>query len=549
MKILLTYFLVAIAAFKSHQIKAQLVWQFTDSTGGIQRGNYILPSPKGVYVLTDIKSPSNPVSYGGKSNVLHYSNAGVLDWKKKIDLGPPNFEDFGVVAYPKTDLSGNLVYRKIKALSDFSASFHLEKFYPDGIQKIAPTMLWGGSLDFDSENNVYCASGNVSNYLLQSFTVDFTPIANVPVTCAANLKVINADEFYLIGYTKDNTNGDEQIATQKTTSDGTVLWESGLTPNPPISPLDSYTTDADVVDAEGNIYLLIRTIRANGAKENLITKTNPDGVHLWSRKMAYSIQPNPEILTDDEGNCYLAGTIGNSWGSYDAFICKFASNGEILWCKRMIYNLNGYQSISSNLRDAFIKDGNIYFTGSYNWTESINGTLTSNGDFMALKINTSNGNLAWKASYLNAPENLGVFYGGFSIIAKGPDSIFVTGNKTEQGISEVLTVCFLDHQNVNGDLINWSSFNLETTSSTLDKGEPSLSLAIYPNPATETIQIGFPEGSTPMKLSIYAADNKLVQEMDCDLNGAISVEQLPCGLYLLQLQTTMGVYAGKLMKY
>ena len=557
MKNILIYFLVVFAALSSPQIKAQLVWQTIDSTGDIQRGNYILPSPTGVYVLTDIKSPDNPVSYGGKSHVLHYSNAGVLDWKKKIDLGHRNFEDLGVVAYPKTDLSGNLVYRKIRALSGFLASFHLEKFYSNGDKNTVSTILWGGNMDFDSENNVYCASNSGGDFVLQSFTSDFVPVANVPVTSAANLKVISADEFYLLGYTTINSNDEKQISFQKTTANGTVLWESGFTANPPISALDIFTAIADAVDTEGNIYLLIQTIRTNGTKENLITKTNPEGVHLWSSKIsaypsspsAYSIHSKFKLLTDDEGCCYLAGTIENSWGSHDAFIVKIDPNGGIIWSKRMGYNLNGYQSIQSYLRDAFIKDGSLYITGSYNWKENVNGILTSKGDFMALKINASNGNLAWKATYLNTPENLGVFYGGMSICAKGLDSIFVTGNKTAQGISEVLTVCFLDHQNVNGNLINWASFNLDTTTSTFNNQKTSSSLTIYPNPATETIQVGTPEGSIPIKLTIYTSDNKLVQEMDSDLGAPINVKELPSGLYIIKVQTTMRTYSGMLMKH
>jgi hypothetical protein len=95
MKNLLTYFLVAFTALQSYQTQAQLVWQHLDTIGGIKRGNFILPSPTGVYVITDEPTLSNALSYGGQTNVFHRSNAGVLDWTRKIDLGNSGFANYG----------------------------------------------------------------------------------------------------------------------------------------------------------------------------------------------------------------------------------------------------------------------------------------------------------------------------------------------------------------------------------------------------------------------------------------------------------------------
>lgn len=554
MKNLLTYFLVVFASLQSHQTKAQLVWQIIDSTGGIQLGNYIFPSPTGVYVLTDIKSPSNPVSYGGKSNVLHYSDGGVLDWKKKIDLGPPNFEDFGVVAYPKIDYLGNLVFRKIKALSDFSTSFHLEKIRPDGTDIGLHASQWGGRLEFDTENNIYFTSANGSDLYLQTFTEGLVQIGNNPIEASGQLKVLNSNEFYLIGYKKTTADGEIQFCTQKITANGSVLWESVYPIGQPITLLDNIAASADAVDVEGNIYLLTRVARKNGKEENIVTKTSPNGSLLWSKKITSQLSNSlenvifstPKLLADNDGNCYLIGTLGNPWGAHDAFACKFDPSGAILWSNRLTYNINHPTRSASS--DAFLINGNIYLTGGYSWSDYSNGSLMVGSDFMALKIKALNGNLDWKASYLNTPQNLGLSRGGESIIAKGLDSIFVTGVQISDNISAVLTVCFKDNQNVNGNLIGWTSFNLETTTSTFNSTETALSLNCFPNPATNTFQMSIPAEITPQKLCVYTANGRMVISQNSDFRAPINIHHLPSGIYIIELQTTAGVISRKLVK-
>ena len=546
--------LLVLLSFKN--ASAQLIWEHNDTIGGMKRGSYIFPSPGGVYVLTDQNKGIDLGPDNGKSHVLHISDAGMLNWEKRIDLGSPDFEQYGFWAFPKIDFSGNLVFRKIQVFSDNFGELQLEKFHPNGIKEAMQTLQWGGNLDFGSDNKIYSVSGSGGNAFLQTFTEGLVSIGNVPVDANGQVKVLNSNEFYLIGNKRGLASGKEQIYTQKINADGGLLWESTYPLAQAPTALDHVDVSTNAVDAAGSIYLLIRIIRANGIKENIVTKTSPEGIFLWSRQISASspafsentILENPKLVSDDEGNCYLAGTILNALGTGDAFICKFGSNGEIPWSKRMAYNLDAFHPVGSTCTDAFLKDGSIYLTGGYYWSENILGELVQVSDFMALKINIINGNLEWKATYLDTIQNTGVFRYGHSIIAIGTDSVFVTGVKNMDLFSEVLTVCFKSEQNTNGNLIDWAPFNLETTAAIAERPDMTPQFSIFPNPATETITLELPEDCTRLNLSIYSVENKLVQKTSLDLGSKINVHQLPSGFYLLYLETTEGILCGKMVK-
>lgn len=79
-------------------------------------------------------------------------------------------------------------------------------------------------------------------------------------------------------------------------------------------------------------------------------------------------------------------------------------------------------------------------------------------------------------------------------------------------------------------------FNNLTDTATPGIFQNATDIYIYPNPATDYINIACTEHSEPIQVKIFSLSGMLVwQNLNCNPNEAIDISYLPAGLYLLNI--------------
>jgi Secretion system C-terminal sorting domain len=548
---LILFFCLFISLLDVH---AQILWQRTDSSNNVRRGNYILSSKKGLYLITDAPSNDAPGLYGGTTHILNINDStGVLNWKQKVDLGNQNFEQFGFISTPKIDNFNNLVYTKVKVFSSFDGSSYLEKFHTDGTHQEVLMNMFSNSFDVDKNDNIYCMNMEDSIGVLQVYDQALNKIEETSPYRIGKIDLLDKDTFYLIGYKTTDINNQSVMGVLKTTLFQDSIWESLYVPNPPLTPLDYGYLVSAVVDSFGNIYTSYYFNYNQLKPVYSVQKINSNGAIVWQKSIIpiqgngsldeNSIFNGSKLLTDHLGNCFLVGTISNYWGNYDGFVVKFSDNG-VDWSKRLSY-ATGF-STRSAFEDAQLQNGYIYTTGSYAWFLS-DSLFTPKSDFLAMKINADNGNLDWKATFSNNPATMDVNRGGISIAAKKNGVIYATGVQLKDNVTSAMTVCFDTNENVNGDPLIWENFNL-TTSVESPLLIAKLNLKIYPNPASDYIALNLPDDSFPITISIYNEYGQLVKHTQTSNENRFNINILQTGIYFVLLKSKYGVFSGKFIK-
>ena len=75
------------------------------------------------------------------------------------------------------------------------------------------------------------------------------------------------------------------------------------------------------------------------------------------------------------------------------------------------------------------------------------------------------------------------------------------------------------------------------------------SLTIYPNPATNQVTVSMKDGSQLQQVSLYSMDGRLLQTSKVgDDSVTLNVEDLPSGVYSVQVRTEKGIVAKRIFK-
>jgi hypothetical protein len=176
---------------------------------------------------------------------------------------------------------------------------------------------------------------------------------------------------------------------------------------------------------QGNI------LTSNGIDDIFLSKVNPSGDVIWSKRAGGTDQDVAyAITTDNSGNIYLAGyfrgtiTFPNSSislisnGGTDALIAKYDSSGNILWAK------SGGGSGNDFAYGVSINGNNVAMVGQFDGASSFSGTsLLSSGlsDIFIAEYAATNGTLNWVKKYGGTGVDI-----GFSIATAQSDYV-ITG--------------------------------------------------------------------------------------------------------------------------
>nr|MBA3901804.1 OmpA family protein [Bacteroidota bacterium] len=253
---------------------------------------------------------------------------------------------------------------------------------------------WGSSLQIDAEKNVY-ATGSFENEI--SFE-------NTPLKSSGNL-----DAYFL-----------------KISPSGKVVW---------VNKIGNKGEDRafSISYNNGNIFIAGQE-ENNGVINGFLAKYSGSGDLQWSLKAESSSPTLGKLVVNDvNGNSFFTGNfynelkIGNNTvknsGAWDIFLSKINSQGKVEWLQHLAGE--GYKMALSSEVD---KEANLYVTGSYTDSISINGnTVYSFGaeDAFYAKISPE-GKCLWLNNIGNRKNDVGT-----SIITDNFSNCYIAGRYTQ----------------------------------------------------------------------------------------------------------------------
>ncbi|MGV3631185.1 MAG: T9SS type A sorting domain-containing protein [Bacteroidota bacterium] len=180
-----------------------------------------------------------------------------------------------------------------------------------------------------------------------------------------------------------------------------------------------------LLDQSGDVFSVANKRNTTDA-DIYLNKMNGNGTVTWQNTISNLLNISTtqnygtDIKRDQQGNTYISGAYFNG-SNYDLIVVKYNSSGTELW--RQVYNGTG------NLDDAaanFVLDasGNVYVTGA---SFGVN-TMT---DIVTLKINGSNGAIAWTARY----DFNGKYEGGSQVRLDNQGNVFVGGSSAQNNFN------------------------------------------------------------------------------------------------------------------
>ena len=412
------------------------------------------------------------------------------------------------------------------------------------------TMLWGfnygnagsdysESIRSDHNGNFYIAGGF-------GLTVDFDPgpgvIGLTSVGCC--------DNQYFVKYDDDGNCVWAKILSTGSFASDLWTWGRGIELDAAgnIIILRNYygTADFDPSDAT---FEMTMTPGSGGYADIFLAKYTSDGDFIWAKSIGGTGTDEAYAVTSDAGgNIYVAGNFRETADmdpgdgelifsaqddTQDMFLSKFDGNGILVWSKYFGGELNDdARAISVD------PDGNIYFGGVY--TASVDFDPGSGSAI----LNSGFAENLFVAVY----NNDGVFLNVSDF--KSADASSEAMLSDMYVMNDILYVCgifdaTLDMDCTDEELIFttfgnqdsfFGSYNVAEIVDGVSEDTPPASFAIYPNPASEVIQvISTPsfQSSTASTVKIFSAEGKLV--LQTSLVPQLDISSLPCGVYYLSI--------------
>ena len=283
----------------------------------------------------------------------------------------------------------------------------------------------------------------------------------------------------------------------------------------------------------------------HGNSDYWVVKMNFEGKIEWERSFGgTSIDRGNDILQTREGGYVvfgqtrsINGDVTDHHGGYDWWVVKLDETGELEWQKTFGGSDEDFgQSIKQTVDGGFVLGG---------FTHSTNGDVMGNQgnvDAWILKL-TEGGEIQWqKALGGTGPEN------GYSIQQTDDGGYIMSGD------------AWVSNGDVSGTHGKTDFWIIKLSPESSPTSAPSsLPLAVFPNPAQQTIslktqassaEISTEAGKEP-SLTVRITDllGREVSHQAISDDGQIDISALPNSLYLLTATTPSGkVFSGKFRK-
>ena len=481
----------------------------------------------------------------------------------------------------KLDQTGNLIWIKRigGTLSDGCTSI-----FSDVSGNLYFTGSFQGTVDFDPGAGT---SNLVSNGTDDAFALkltnngDFlwaTAMTGSNQNVGMSITVDNLRNVYITGFFEGLVDFDPGVGTsylnsfsfsydafiQKLDVNGNLLW-AARTGGQDWDFGNSITTDGSgnvyitgfyegTVDLDPGVGTALFSSPGSGYWGTYLQKLGPNGNYIWAKSNAGNGTGWPNsIVIDTKGNTYTtgwfsgtldfdpgSGTINKTAsGGTDIFTQKLDSNGNLVFIS-IIGGTGGDMANSITIG----KSGNLYLTGTYQGTVDfdpwIGGTfnLTSAGadDIFIQKIDTS-GMLMYAGSMGGSMNDAGA-----SIATGNWGDIFISGRF--ESTSDFDPGSGTSNITSNG-LKDAFVLKLATTVG-INEVDNQTDVTIYPNPTAKQIWINSKHLSIK-EARIIDLTGKTVKRIIATTN-TINVEDLPQGIYFIQLLSKEGIITKKFVK-
>jgi hypothetical protein len=367
---------------------------------------------------------------------------------------------------------------------------------------------------------------------------------------------------YLTGYTQSTTNiasgghqdtlgGSLDAFLVKFNSAGTRQWATYY------GDISGDRAFSCATDASGNVYLAGNTGSTTniasgghqdtigGGRDAFLVKFNSAGTRQWATYYGgTSTEEALSCATDIYGNVYLAGetisttniasgghqnTIGGTGANSDAFLVKFNSAGTRQWA-----TYYGGTSTDRGWSCATDATGNVYFAGETRSTSNIasSGHQNSSGglyDVFLAKFQTC---LTQPTVTITQSGTTLQATAGYTSYVWSLNGTIISGatNSSHTAIANGTYVVTITDANgcQNTTTINYTASNINQISS-------ADFVKIFPNPSEGIVNIHFAQDGEKV-INIYDNLGRLVYQNQFDqLQNQISIQDLPNGVYQVQI--------------
>ena len=338
---------------------------------------------------------------------------------------------------------------------------------------------------------------------------------------------------------------------------GNVIWAKGSEGTQSILP------DGIATDAAGNCYasgeywndtlifspVVLKNTNGNNG-DIFLVKYDAGGNVLWAKSTGgFGIDYGQAIAADAAGNVYFGGTFHSSWILFDSikltnpdsavntgfFIAKYDAGGNVLWASKA-----GAQYDDQVSSVAVDSSGNCYLAGNFNCDTldfgpvKLANTVPYYTDIFIAKYDAG-GIVQW-ATHASGVENEDTY----CITADPAGNVYVVGGYKGTSVTFGTTT-----------LINlgwWDLFvaKLGSTNVGIHPPDNPASIAVFPNPATDILNVNLPQKS---ELEILTIEGQIVRTFNSETQmTTINIQSLSNGLYLLKATTGNEVVIRKFIK-
>ncbi|MBI4649295.1 MAG: T9SS type A sorting domain-containing protein, partial [Bacteroidia bacterium] len=288
---------------------------------------------------------------------------------------------------------------------------------------------------------------------------------------------------------------------------------------------------------------------SNGSTDGFILKADSSGTIEWVNSFGgISLDGGYSICFDNNNNIYVEGVFNESAvfgdttltciSNIDFSISKLNSSGEFLWTKQMVIPFSlvddfYINSITSDLDNGIIITG--WFKGTMMY-EDISLASIGGYDIFVLKI-ASDGSPLWA---MQAGGN--ATSGDYSrSIARSPEGeLYITGRFYD--------TCWFGDSNVTsygGADVFIAKLHEEPVSVSYNKTTATFDIALYPNPATDFVNINSVSLQFE-KAEIVGINGAVLRSYNKNLNR-LDMSDVPAGVCLLRLYSNNCIYIEKIV--
>lgn len=455
--------------------------------------------------------------------------------------------DFWIISYNSSDLfqwdisiGGNLMDGSYSMIETSDGNILLGGFSNSPISGNKTSTHYG-------ENDFFLTKIDVSGNILWQNSYGGTNqdyLNSIIELSTGELILAGTSNSNISGVKTENSRGSNDFWIIKTDENGVIIWDKT------IGGAQSDNLYEVTLDENDNIYLFgsslssisgEKTENNYGSIDNWIVKLNSDGTILWDKTVGGSSTELGGGIELFNSNLYvITGSISNtsglktedSRGDFDFWVYKLDLDGNFIFDKTIGGNgLDGSPFIKSTPFD------NLLIGGSSN--SSISGEKEHNNiglrDYWALEIDT-NAVILWQRTI-----------GGTSInelteaIIQSPNEIRLIG-QSDSNISGD------KNENSRGGFDFWI-VDLSTTLN-IEELNGVISLTIFPNPTTESIQLSDNLTSEEQyHLIIFdQSGRKVYEKSDFSLSEKITVNSFDTGIYSVVLSSGKKVFSASFVK-